>query len=1794
MKKRTIIFACALLFAVAAQAQWDLEGVTVDTSKWIDFAPSWNPDPYIMTPGAGSVGSVQQSSKLSNGKGPRKAPQKAEGAELPEYWDNATTKYFPPVFNQAGGSCGVSSRAGYMLCEELNAYRGTDASHPDNRIAPNPQHPFDHTGPNKNTMAYQIGFPSVTVLGGFPYSNAIGFYGPTSDDAGWMQGYDKWYKTMFNRIWGSSSIPVPVIGYPDDNSEDWGLGGFGPGALAAKRYLYNHNGDESFYTGGLLGLGVASGGKTLSIPSSAANRSVGVVGKKYWVTGPQVDHAVTITGYDDRVEFDLDGNGKVGERKNSDGYDEKGAWIVVNSWGGWANNGFVYVPYALAAPNCKANTSGKGWIPVGSGFTPEIWHIRKDYVPTRTIKLKISFNQRSAISLKAGISTNLKATSPSKTMTFEHFSYKGDGNNDGKDAMTPMLGKWTDGMHYEPMEFGFDLSDLQADFDPTQPLKFFFIIESKSTAVGEGGIHEAYIVDYTCDPNGIETPFVITGDSVVIGNKGKKTTISTIVYGEAINPPTNLRISGTTLSWDAPQTNFTPKGYVIYRDGNEIGRTDGNTKNYNVGTNEGTYTIKTIYEFGGEDKLSAASASVVGNYSVAKRYITKMGTPISKVADLKDGMTVVLYNVGRGKYVCDTGAKTYQHKAAAPKGAPNNDEYVFTVHKEGNTFTFTSNNGSLPAFDANNVGIPVSDTPGKFTVTVANSSEKTFLLKNGSWYLNGNESVPVTWNAGDGNSQHKITPVECNPEIQSVEDYTTVTAENLMDGQLVALYNNGRNYYIAEENGAYVAKTDAPTAQSFNYVFRVGKNADGTFTFTSISGAIPTLPYNTTFAPGNTAENFTLTSAGTGLFYLQGATAVASEGGKQERQYLNGSATAPIGWNAAGANSTYRFYPIKMASSAPSISISSPTSVQTFKPIQFKLTGDADIASCVWTIDGKTYTTTSPTVTFTTTGSQTVECTAVNMRGLSTTAKKTITVNAAPEISADFTVSKENIAGGEKVSFIATNEVAGCTYHWDLPGTQELTANTRNVSIVYLETGDHQVTLTVTAPDGTKVTKTQTVTVSLVAPAPAFDQSEAVIMKGESVSFTDHTLYQPKAWSWTLLEEKNTRYQSNDQNPTFTPAPGRYTLTLTASNEKGSTTVTRKNAVLVCNAPSYTGLEFAGGNNRVTTNLPEKITTEWTIDFWLNPSELSEACVGIFGTNLSITSNVDGAVTLKRGSTNLATSANTFYVAGEWHHYAITFGGGSVMFYRDGVEFSRSARSSINFSTNFTTLQIGGDNAPLQGMIDEFRIWAKALSISKIRSYAVAPIEDVAAAVQNDALLLYYQFNQNSGNCEDATSYGNTGTRHDFGPDGDAWSESRGVFAINMEGGSALGGMLSQNYFRVINVSDEDGSNLASNIIDGKDDTQWSSSAEAYPHTLTLDRGKLDEIYAVKFYSANGSDMATLPSTVTIYESDDASTWTPILTDAHLAFSGNFSEVVLDNPTTKRYLKFEFPTGGTNFALNEIFFFGKEGEVFDNQTDITSQTGHTVTWRIYDKTGKELWKIFKQTDVEQGKKFTSLPTAYRINGCTYSSVSATVDGDITIDVKCTWSMFTPSTPANPVYHNLKVNNKYARWDVATGKVTLNATKPAASEESGKWAFFGNPYAGYLMVNAAEPWKFLACQTANQSYATLDAMGTRFSSSKSSSSNGGFLLQVNQNVSYLNDFSNAGMLATWADAKAVSGAGSAFTATVVSGGTNGIETIDNSQLTIDNENWYTIDGVKLNGKPTAKGIYIVNGRKVVIK
>ena len=47
-------------------------------------------------------------------------------------------------------------------------------------------------------------------------------------------------------------------------------------------------------------------------------------------------------------------------------------------------------------------------------------------------------------------------------------------------------------------------------------------------------------------------------------------------------------------------------------------------------------------------------------------------------------------------------------------------------------------------------------------------------------------------------------------------------------------------------------------------------------------------------------------------------------------------------------------------------------------------------------------------------------------------------------------------------------------------------------------------------------------------------------------------------------------------------------------------------------------------------------------------------------------------------------------------------------------------------------------------------------------------------------------------------------------------------------------------------------------------------------------------------------------------------------------------------------------------------------------------------------------------------------------------------------------------------------------------------------------------------------------------------------------------------------------------------------------TTGVQTLNVERGTLNDDSWYTIDGRKLMQAPAQKGLYIVNGKKVVIK
>ena len=59
-------------------------------------------------------------------------------------------------------------------------------------------------------------------------------------------------------------------------------------------------------------------------------------------------------------------------------------------------------------------------------------------------------------------------------------------------------------------------------------------------------------------------------------------------------------------------------------------------------------------------------------------------------------------------------------------------------------------------------------------------------------------------------------------------------------------------------------------------------------------------------------------------------------------------------------------------------------------------------------------------------------------------------------------------------------------------------------------------------------------------------------------------------------------------------------------------------------------------------------------------------------------------------------------------------------------------------------------------------------------------------------------------------------------------------------------------------------------------------------------------------------------------------------------------------------------------------------------------------------------------------------------------------------------------------------------------------------------------------------------------------------------------------------------------------GARITVEEADGSTTAISSINADGIAMPAEGWYTINGVKLEGAPTQKGIYINNGKKIIVK
>ena len=1277
------LLAIALLMPAQASAQeWDRE-------KYPDYNPEFsNPDPVLL----------KLFAKEPAGKPltRRRAKAMAEAAGLPDHVNNANSRYFPPVFNQSGGSCGSASRIAYMFTHELNSYRDIDSSTPEHNYPTHFVWLLTNGNSGKDAFVTHVGVPTSATYGGRTYSSLFGYNDESDDCFGWMTGYDKWFEAFGNRMTAPTTNPYSL--------------GTEEGRLAAKAWLYNHAGDESYRCGGLIGLGVASGGKWENIPKTEQNDAIGVTGMKYvkqW--GTSVDHALTMVGYDDRIEFDLDGNGIYGEESK----DERGAWIIVNSWGSsWCNNGFIYCPYAHAGPAFTSEGKLNGW------WAGELYHTRKDYRPLRTIKLLMDYSRRSELKLQAGISADLSATSPERIIDMHHFRFAGDGKNGNTQPApeVPMLGKWADGkLHTEPMEFGYDLTDLTSGYDRNQALKYFFIVNTRSWGEGEGHIYGASIMDYEYNTEGIETPFDLgTTGQVEVKSAGEQTIISVIVHGAAFNAPQNLALSAGTLRWDIPMASgHQLTGYAIYHDGQKLATLAADQRTYPA-TESGTYGVSALYEGGAE------SAQTTVNSIVEKQ-------PVNQVVNFAKG----------GFSIPD----------------------IFNSAREECTIEFYIKPNSLSNYN-NMFG------PGWGTF---------------HGHCNTGGAFTVGWDTGDQRIAASTTKL-------SVGNWTHVA---------IVVNKNRIILYMGTNQAGAVTSTSHSGVGGFGNLVFTGSGAnsqdasydeiriwDHARTATEIKNT-----YNREFYGDVMPDGL--------LAYYKGDI-IDQDGLSYLRDCVGGH-------HALLANSNWKQeVPAKQPTlhrpkdNTNILEIDEPEQpVYAGIPVTLTTTRGDAIRTLAWDVPSlgiSDWHITSPALTFPEVGEYEVsvkgsdyEADGIDSVAREITATRTITVVPAPALDASFTATATDIPSGDRVSFSVSNPVSGFAYTWDMPGADVERASTITAAASYQRAGTYTVTLTATSPTGEKAQKSLQIVVSEVAPLADFTLSEPVVLKGETVHFTNRSKHNPTELQWTLAGTVQKTIVNGGQSFDFTPEePGIYDVTLKATNEKGTDSKKQTRALIVTNADSHNGLTFSQSAATVTLSKPlfeDETTQVLSLDWWMNPSKLSSYCLGIgeSASTFMLRTDASGTMYFLAGGRTVK-SAASYVIAGEWHHYAVVYNKGTVKFFRDGKQVT-SVSGLGSTLTRPASFSIGTQSAQMTGSIDEFRVWKNTLTATIFQGICNQPMDDpetyITGEHANYQLLVYYSFNQSGGNVEDLTSRGNDGVRTNFGPDGDAWGLSKGVFCLN-------------------------------------------------------------------------------------------------------------------------------------------------------------------------------------------------------------------------------------------------------------------------------------------------------------------------------------------------------------------------------------------------------------------------------
>lgn len=434
-----------------------------------------------------------------------------------------------------------------------------------------------------------------------------------------------------------------------------------------------------------------------------------------------------------------------------------------------------------------------------------------------------------------------------------------------------------------------------------------------------------------------------------------------------------------------------------------------------------------------------------------------------------------------------------------------------------------------------------------------------------------------------------------------------------------------------------------------------------------------------------------------------------------------------------------------------------------------------------WTFEGgepATSNLSGPTVTYALPGTYTVTLEVTNAHGSAVTRQESFVTVSYSTVAAAFEADRTTAVQGESIAFTDKSTGLPTTWLWEfIPKTgSPVTSREQNPTIKFDQHGIYTVKLTASNPEHShQVTRTDYINILDVTSVEAAFTSEATATyAGGSITFADASVGNAQAVRWTF--EGGSPATSSERDPVVTyAAPGRYKVTLMASNPNKSSTAEKVQYILVVPAtdlqaffpfdgsagdvgpsklvPTQSGSVEFNGADRKTAHSKTAVfdgasylnvadhaalnleTDNFTISCWVKTDRTNRMMIwqesgakGSKDNQAWLRINDNQTTQFLRFATEDAVGGNIISLGsvakvndGAWHHVVCVREGTNTRVYVDGVKMTTEQNATaVRDVSNESGFKIGAQEGLtaysnfFYGQLDELIIYKRALTAAEV------------------------------------------------------------------------------------------------------------------------------------------------------------------------------------------------------------------------------------------------------------------------------------------------------------------------------------------------------------------------------------------------------------------------------------------------------------------------------------------------